>query len=356
MEQSWEHDGKEIGALGDKVAGLAERVLAIRTTDDGLPRLELASDGLDLAGKLALEKAVKAAARATGLGDVGIYFKRRTSATNGEPAPRKAKAPFGLTIDKRAIPGVTEVLVVASGKGGVGKSTVSTNLAVALAQTGAKVGLLDADIYGPSAPLMMGVDGPLPVVGEGRIAPLEAHGVKVVSFGFLTDTRQPVIWRGPLVAKALKQLCYDVQWGELDYLVIDLPPGTGDVQLALIESIPIHGALIVTTPQDVALLDAHKALSMFEALHVPVLGVVENMAYFACPCCGHAENVFGEGGGESFAASRKTKLLARIPLNARVRKQGDAGRPVVLEGPEALAEPFKALAGLVSSPQKHVLT
>jgi len=158
------------------------------------------------------------------------------------------------------------------------------------------------------------------------------------------------------VAKALKQLCYDVQWGELDVLVIDLPPGTGDVQLALIESIPIHGALIVTTPQDVALLDAHKALSMFEALDVPVLGVVENMAYFACPCCGHAENVFGEGGGESFAASRKTKLLARIPLNASVRKQGDAGKPIVLEGAEALAGPFKTLAGLVANPQNHVLT
>ena len=192
----------------------------------------------------------------------------------------------------------------------------------------------------------MGLSGPLRVQGE-KLLPHENHGVKTVSFGFLTDTTQPVIWRGPLIAKAFRQLCYDVEWGNLDYLVIDLPPGTGDVQLALIESVPVHGAVIVTTPQDVALLDAQKALTMFQKLDVRVLGLVENMATHICSQCGHAEAIFGEGGADRMALERQVPVLARIPLDAAVRARGDAGRPIVIDGADALRQPFLNLAGRV---------
>lgn len=321
----------------------ASRAMAVKALDGGAFQLWVASDGLSLDAKLKLERGLK-----DQLGeDFAVYFKRREGATGAGPAPRTSeKAPFGLNLSRRAIPGVREIIVVASGKGGVGKSTVSTNLAVALAASGARVGLLDADIYGPSAPLMMGLKGPLPVSGE-KIVPLAAHGVKTVSFGFLTDTTEPVIWRGPLVAKALKQLCFDVLWGELDYLVIDLPPGTGDVQMTLIESVPIRGAIIVTTPQDVALLDAHKALTMFEKLGVPVLGLVENMAHFHCANCGHEEAIFGEGGGARMAAERKLNVVARVPLGRALRECGDAGRPAALASAGAFATPFHELAKVV---------
>jgi ATP-binding protein involved in chromosome partitioning len=290
------------------------------------------------------------------LGDleVLVYFTRRatdeSAATPATPVPaplKERKSPFGLMIDKRAIPGVTEVIVVASGKGGVGKSTVSVNLATALAAAGRRVGLLDADIYGPSAPLMLGVSGPLAVEGGARLVPKVAHGVKVVSFGFLTDTTEPVIWRGPMIAKAFKQLAYDVAWGELDYLIVDLPPGTGDIQLALIESLPIHGALIVTTPQDVALLDAHKALSMFQRLDVRVLGLVENMALHTCSRCGHEEALFGAGGADRMALERKLEVLARLPLAMAVREGGDRGVPIALLGETTAAREFARLAAAV---------
>ena len=241
---------------------------------------------------------------------------------------------------------MTTILAIASGKGGVGKSTVSVNLAVALAAGGARVGVLDADIYGPSVPLMLGLAGQQPSVDQDKLQPLTAHGVKTISFGFLTSVEQPVIWRGPLLGKAFKQLCYDVHWGELDYLVIDLPPGTGDVQLTMIETLPVHAAIIVTTPQDIALLDAHKALTMFERLEVPVLGLVENMSEFICPCCGHAEPIFGQGGAARMAQGRHTKVLAQVPLTVAVRSGGDAGLPVASsQGP--LARPFHELAAYV---------
>jgi len=308
---------------------------------------KVASDGLSLDQKLTIERGLKAASPSH---KIEVRFKRNKPLPSGPtsgPAPlSERKSPFGLQIAKRAIPGVTHVVVVASGKGGVGKSTVSVNLATALAATGAKVGLLDADIYGPSIPMMLGIAGQMPVTDGDKLLPLSAHGVKTVSFGFLTDTEQPVIWRGPLVAKAFGQLCYDVKWGELDYLVIDLPPGTGDIQLALVETLPIHGAVIVTTPQNVALLDAHKALTMFQRLDVPVFGLVENMSEFVCPKCGHHEPIFSSGGGSEMAAARKLKVLAHVPLTAAVREGGDSGKPVALSDNE-LARPFKQLAEAV---------
>ena len=310
--------------------------------------IKMASDGLSLVQKLTIERGLKSVLPTQ---KVEVRFKREkqlpdTPAHNG-PAPLPEKtSPFGLKISKRASPGVTEVIVVASGKGGVGKSTVSVNLAVALAASGARVGILDADIYGPSVPLMLGLAGQMPVTEGDKLMPLMAHGVKAVSFGFLTDTEQPVIWRGPLVSKAFQQLCYDVNWGELDYLVIDLPPGTGDIQLALIETLPVHAALIVTTPQNVALLDAHKALTMFEKLDVPVLGLVENMSEFVCQNCGHHEPIFASGGGDLMAKTRNLPLLAHVPLAAPVRAGGDCGQPVALSD-GALGEPFRKLAAIV---------
>ncbi len=234
------------------------------------------------------------------------------------------------------IPGVRNVVAVASGKGGVGKSTVSANLALALAATGRTVGLLDADIYGPSQQIMMGTTED-PVGGpEGRIHPVESPGgVKVMSFGFLVDPDQPVIWRGPMLQKALEQFVGDVVWGELDYLVVDLPPGTGDVALTLCQHVPMAGAVIVTTPQDVALIDARKSLHMFRKLEVPVLGLVENMSAYKCPECGHIEHIFGSGGGHRTAEELGAPLLGSIPLDPAIVAGGDTGNPVVLDRPDS---------------------
>jgi len=290
-----------------------------------------------------------------------VYFRRRVeqAAAPGDDAgaARSPRGPqplaqrastLGLRVDRRAIPGVRSVIVVASGKGGVGKSTVSTNLAAGLARLGQRVGLLDADIYGPSGPLMLGLSGALPVAPGGRIVPLERHGVRLVSFGFMSDAANPVIWRGPMVSKALEQLCYSTEWGELDYLIVDLPPGTGDVQLTLIERLPIAAAVIVTTPQDVALLDAAKAHTMFAKMSVRVLGLVENMAAAPCSHCGHVEDVFGTDGAERFAESRSLEVLAKIPLDRRVRIGGDSGTPVVT-GETPSGAKFMELAELVAT-------
>jgi ATP-binding protein involved in chromosome partitioning len=208
------------------------------------------------------------------------------------------------------------------------------NLAVGLAAQGLKVGLLDADLYGPSVPMMMGVQGPLEVSAEQKMIPIEKYGVKLVSFGFMSDPYHPVIWRGPMVAKALEQLFYQTVWGDLDYLIIDLPPGTGDVQLTMIESLPLHAGIVVSTPQAVALLDAHKGLSMFEKLKVPVLGLVENMSHFQCSSCGHLDDIFGQAQIEGFAAERKIPIIGRIPLHRRIREASDMGVPVVSLDPQ----------------------
>jgi ATP-binding protein involved in chromosome partitioning len=230
--------------------------------------------------------------------------------------------------------GVKNVIAVASGKGGVGKSTVAVNLAVALAASGAKVGILDADVYGPNIPLMMGVAAPPTVRGD-LIEPPVAHGVKVASLGFFYNEATPVIWRGPLVAGAVRQLLTQVDWGELDYLVCDLPPGTGDASLTLAQTVPLGGILVVTTPQDAALNIAAKALAMFKRLDVPILGVVENMSYFVCPHCGEKTAIFSSGGGRKIAAERGVDFLGEIPLALAVREQSDAGVPVVAAFPDS---------------------
>jgi ATP-binding protein involved in chromosome partitioning len=230
------------------------------------------------------------------------------------------------------LPNVRNIIAVGSGKGGVGKSTVAVNLALALAADGAKVGVLDADIYGPSVPLMLGLHG-RPDSPDGKtIEPMRAHGIEAMSIGLLVDQDTPMIWRGPMATSALTQLLTETRWGDLDYLILDLPPGTGDIQLTMAQKIPVAGAVVVTTPQDVATLDARKALKMFEKVEVPVLGLVENMAVHVCSNCGHAEHIFGEGGGQRMAAQYGVPLLGSLPLEASVREQGDAGVPIVAAG------------------------
>jgi ATP-binding protein involved in chromosome partitioning len=248
------------------------------------------------------------------------------------------------------VPGAKNIVAVASGKGGVGKSTVSTNLAVSLALDGATVGLLDADITGPNIPLMLGVDGAPTASEAGRIVPLERYGVKVISIQFFVPSGQPIVWRGPLVGGAIQQFLRDVDWGDLDYLVIDLPPGTSDAQLTLAQSVPISGALLVTTPQDVALLDVEKALAMFRRMSVPVLGVVENMSAFICPHCGEATEIFGRGGGETFARRHELEYFGGIPLDVKVRQGGDVGVPAVAQRePGAAAVVLRQLARQVAA-------
>jgi ATP-binding protein involved in chromosome partitioning len=251
----------------------------------------------------------------------------------------------------KPLPGILNVIAVASGKGGVGKSTTAANLALALATQGARVGILDADIYGPSQPLMMGLAGERPTTTDGKhLEPLRAYGVAVMSIGFLIDPDQPMVWRGPMVTQALMQLLGDTQWGELDYLVVDMPPGTGDTQLTLSQRVPVSGALIVTTPQDIALLDARKGLLMFRKVAVPVLGIVENMALHVCSQCGHAEHIFGAGGGQRMAEQYGVPVLGSLPLDIRIREQADGGRPTVVAEPGSpLALAYDSMARRVAA-------
>ncbi len=240
----------------------------------------------------------------------------------------------GVQGSLKPLPTIRNVIAIASGKGGVGKSTTAANLALALAAQGARVGLLDADIYGPSQPLMMGLAGERPTTEDGKhLNPLRAYGLEVMSIGFLIDPEQPMVWRGPMVTQALMQLIGDTLWGELDYLLVDMPPGTGDTQLTISQRIPVSGAIIVTTPQDIALADARKGLMMFRKVSVPVLGVIENMSTHICTNCGHEEHVFGAGGGQRMADQYGIPLLGSLPLDIRIREQADGGNPTVVAEP-----------------------
>jgi ATP-binding protein involved in chromosome partitioning len=248
------------------------------------------------------------------------------------PAPAK-RVPAPTPV---AYPNLGRIVAVSSGKGGVGKSTVAVNLAVALAHRGARVGLMDADIYGPNIPRMMGLNEPPMVINE-RIVPLEAHSVKVISLGVLIDRDQPAIWRGPIIMKIITQFLKDVAWGQLDYFIVDLPPGTGDAQLTLVQATQVTGAIIVTTPQEVSVGDALRGVKMFERVSVPVLGIVENMSWFECPHCGKPSPIFGSGGGERLARELELPLLGQIPLYPRVMEGGDRGQPIVASEPESSA-------------------
>lgn len=258
--------------------------------------------------------------------------------------------PFGRsTGGKESIPGIRNIIAVSSGKGGVGKSTVAVNLAVTFAQFGAKVGLLDTDVYGPNVPIMVGVNEE-PMIHGQKLVPLQAYNVKVMSLGFLNRGDKPVVWRGPMLHTAVKQFLYDVEWQNLDYLVVDMPPGTGDAQLSLAQLVPVQGAVIVTTPQEVAMADVRKAINMFEQVHIPVLGIVENMSYFICSNCSARHQIFGSGGGEELARRFKTKLLGEVPLSTSVREGGDLGVPIVIGAPESpQAMVFRQIADNVAS-------
>ncbi len=343
----------------------AEMVRDIATTTDGRVRLTLFLDSTDDA---ALVRDVRQAIEhVDGVREVRVDVK--PSASKGGAADAKsppggggAGAPRALPVmddrpqagrvpapQPKPYPHLGKIIAVSSGKGGVGKSTVSTNLAVALAQSGKRVGLMDADVYGPNLPRMMGVEGAPPVLNE-KIVPLTAHGVKVISLGLLIDRDQPAIWRGPIVMKIVTQFLQDVAWGELDYFIVDMPPGTGDAQLSLVQATPVTAAIIVTTPQEVSVGDALRGVKMFERVGVPVWGIVENMSWFECPHCGKPSSLFGSGGGERLANEVGVPLLGQIPLYPRVMEAGDAGTPIVVsDAGSSAAKALIAIAGKVAA-------
>ncbi|HKS76948.1 MAG TPA: Mrp/NBP35 family ATP-binding protein [Terriglobales bacterium] len=250
---------------------------------------------------------------------------------NSPMPPRPGQQPQG----PQPLPGVDAIIAVGSGKGGVGKTTLSVNLAIALAKLGHKVGLLDADVYGPNVPLMLGASDQPKVVGDNRIVPLEAHGLKVISVGFLNPGDKPLIWRGPMLHSIIRQFLGSVEWGQLDYLVVDLPPGTGDVALSLIQTVPLTGAVVVTTPSDVSLQDARKAIEMFRQMKVDIVGIVENMSYFVCPHCNQQTDIFSRGGAEKTAKQFGVAYLGEVQLDPKIREAGDTGSPAVLQAEES---------------------
>ena len=266
----------------------------------------------------------RAAVRALpGVTDVDVEM---TAQVRSAARPEAGRAP---------IEGVRNIIAVGAGKGGVGKTTVAVNLAVALARMGSRVGLLDGDMYGPNVPMMLGLSGGLETTDDNKIRPAEKHGVRVVSMGFLTQEDAPIIWRGPMLHGAIQQFFRDARWGEIDYLIVDMPPGTGDVALSLSQTVPVAGAVLVSTPQAVALADTRRAIKMYHKLNIPTLGLIENMSHFECPSCGHESNLFGKGGGETLATTMGVPFLGRVPLYEPVRRGGDAGVPIVIGEPDS---------------------
>ena len=314
----------EIADLDKNIGQLA----TIRDVEVGQTRISATLEfGLPIEKSFASirEKVVHEVAAATGIDDVDLVLRTRIAA-------------HGVQRNLKPLDEISNVIAVASGKGGVGKSTVAVNLALALLADGARVGLLDADIYGPSQPHMVGLVGERPVSEDGKsMRPLEALGLQVMSVGFLVDPDQPMVWRGPMVTSALNQLLTQTNWSGLDYLIVDMPPGTGDIQLTLSQQVPVSGAVIVTTPQDIAAIDARKGLAMFRKVSIPVLGVIENMSTHVCTSCGHEEAIFGEGGAGRIAADFEVELLGQLPLDAKIRAQTDAGQPTVVSDPDSPA-------------------
>ncbi len=314
----------ELATIGRRIDSIGRVLSGSREGDSVSAVIEL---GLPLFDKEASFRAQIAAALSehTGASTVNVEFKVKI-------------ASHAVQGNVKRIPGIKNVIAIASGKGGVGKSTVATNVALALSAAGASVGMLDADIYGPSQPHMLGLAGEQPVSEDGKtMLPLEGQGLKVMSIGFLVNPDQPMIWRGPMVTSALNQLTHQTQWGELDYLIVDMPPGTGDIQLTLSQKVPVSGAVIVTTPQNIATLDARKGLAMFRKVSIPVLGVVENMSTHVCSACGHAEAIFGSGGAEKMVSDFDIPLLGQLPLDVGIRECSDSGVPIVIGSPESAA-------------------
>lgn len=325
--------------LSDDIVSL-NRVKNILINGDKVSlQIALPSPGNPL--KAEVTRLAKAALTETipGIGDINIIFPEAHAAQGA--------------IEGKLLPGVQNMIAVSSGKGGVGKSTVSVNLAVALAKTGARVGLLDADIYGPNIPLMMGIKTPPAPKGE-KVTPAENHGVRFISMGFFVPEDTPMIWRGPMIHGAIQQLIRDVAWGDLDYLLVDLPPGTGDAQLSIAQLVPLTGAIIVTTPQEVSLLDSKKGLAMFKKVNVPLLGIIENMSYFECPHCHESTEIFSRGGGRTAAEKLGLPFLGEIPIDPAIRAGGDTGTPIIISNPGSAQT--RAFMDIARNLETHVST
>ncbi len=302
-------------------------------TSRSVRNLKVAGDAVALEIELGYPAKTQQAAISAELGEA----LRLAGAAKLELTVSSRVVPHAVQRGLKLVPGVKNIIAVASAKGGVGKSTTAVNLALALAAEGCTVGLLDADIYGPSQPMMLGISGKPETTDGKSLEPMMGHGIQAISIGFLIDDDTPMVWRGPMVTQALEQLLRDTRWRDLDYLVIDLPPGTGDIQLTLAQRVPVTGAVIVTTPQDIALIDARRGMKMFEKVGVPILGVVENMSVHVCEKCGHESHIFGAGGAEALCRDYGTELLGQLPLDIRIRELADAGRPTVVSDPDSRA-------------------